>query len=129
MNYSIGSGITRYIRASKIFSKFRAFRSSACFEVPCTSKFRAFRSSVRFEVPCGDRFGHVMWAVARNKDFIRTLTQKLLQWKPTHRKRSRDRPSKSWLDCVKEDYYVASGCNSNVEDITIAAEDRKSGGL
>ena len=56
MNYSIGSGITRYIRASKIFSKFRAFQSSVCFEVPCTSKFRAFRSSVRFEVPCGNRF-------------------------------------------------------------------------
>ena len=38
---------------------------------------------------------------------------------------STDRPSKSWLDCVKEDYHVASGCNSNVEDMTIAAEDRK----
>ena len=36
-------------------------------------------------------FGHV----ARKKDFTRTLAQKLLQWKPTHRKRSRDRPSKS----------------------------------
>ena len=63
--------------------------------------------------------------VARNKDFIRTLAQKLLQWKPTHRKRSRDRPSKSWLDCVKEDYHVASGCNSNVKDMTIAVEDKK----
>ena len=62
--------------------------------------------------------------MARNKDIIRTLSQKLLQWKPTHRKRSRDRPSKSWLDYVKEDYHVASGCNSNVEDMTIAAEDR-----
>ena len=66
-------------------------------------------------------FGHV----ARNKDFIRTLAQQLLQWKPTHRKRSRDSPSKSWLDCVKEDCHVASGWNSNVEDMTIAAEDRK----
>ena len=63
--------------------------------------------------------------MARNKDFIRTLAQKLPQWKPTHRKRSRDRPSKSWLDCVKEDYHVTSGCHSNVEDMTIAAEDRK----
>ena len=35
MNYSMGSGIIRYIRASKNFSKFRAFRSSVC------SKFRA----------------------------------------------------------------------------------------
>ena len=68
-------------------------------------------------------FGHV--AVARNKDFVRTLAQTLLQWKSTHRKRSRDRPSKSWLDCVKEDYHVASGCNSNFEDMTITAEDRK----
>ena len=68
-------------------------------------------------------FGHV--AVARNKDFVRMFAQKLLRWKPTHRKRSRDRPSKSWLDCVKEDYHVASGCNSNVEDMTITAEDRK----
>ena len=48
---------------------------------------------------------------------------KLLQWKPTHGKRSRGRPSKSWLDCFKGDYYVASGCN--VEDKTIVAEDRK----
>ena len=76
-------------------------------------------------------FGHVATCpyslshVARNKDFIRTLAQKLLQLKPTHRKRSRDRPSKSWLDCVKEDYHVAHGCNSNVKDMTIAAEDRK----
>ena len=35
MNYSMGSGIIRYIRASKTFSKFRAFRSSVRFEVPC----------------------------------------------------------------------------------------------
>ena len=68
-------------------------------------------------------FGHL--AVGRNKDFIRTIAQKLLQWKPRYRKRSRDRPSKSWLDCVEEDYHVSSGCNSNVEDMTIAAEDRK----
>ena len=34
MNYSMGSGIIRYIRTSKKFSKFRAFRS------PCASKFR-----------------------------------------------------------------------------------------
>ena len=54
MNYSMGSGIIRYIRASKTFSKFRAFRSSVRFEVPCTSKFRVLRSSVRFEVPCGN---------------------------------------------------------------------------
>ena len=40
MNYSMGSGIIRYIRASKTFSKFRAFRSSVCFEVQCASKFR-----------------------------------------------------------------------------------------
>ena len=39
MNYSMGSGIIRYIRASKTFSKFRAFRSSVHFEVPCASKF------------------------------------------------------------------------------------------
>ena len=52
MNYSMGSGIIRYIRVSKTFSKFRAVRSSVRFEVPCVSKFRAFRSSVRFEVPC-----------------------------------------------------------------------------
>ena len=56
MNYSMGSGIIRYIRASKTFSKFRAFRSSVRFEVPCASKFRAFRSSVRFEVPCVSKF-------------------------------------------------------------------------
>ena len=56
MNYSMGSGIIRYIRASKTFSKFRAFRSSVRFEVPSVSKFRAFRSSVRFEVPCVSKF-------------------------------------------------------------------------
>ena len=28
MNYIMGSGIIRYIRASKTFSKFRSFRSS-----------------------------------------------------------------------------------------------------
>ena len=42
MNYSMGSGTLRYIRASKTLSKFRAFRSSVRFEVPCVSKFRAF---------------------------------------------------------------------------------------
>ena len=47
MNYSMDSGIIRYIRASKTFSKFRAFRSFVCFEVPCASKFRVLRSSVR----------------------------------------------------------------------------------
>ena len=40
MNYSMGSGIIRYIKASKTFSKFRALRSSVRFEVPCASKFR-----------------------------------------------------------------------------------------
>ena len=47
MNYSMGSGIIRCIRASKTFSKFRAFRSSVRLEVPCVSKFRALRNSVR----------------------------------------------------------------------------------
>ena len=56
MNYSMGSGIIRYIRASKTFSKFRALRSSVRFEVPCASKFRVLRSSVRFEVPCASKF-------------------------------------------------------------------------
>ena len=67
MHYSMSSGIIRYIRASKIFSKFRAFevpcaskfsafRSSVRFEVPCASKFRVLRSSVRFEVPCASKF-------------------------------------------------------------------------
>ena len=56
MNYSMGTGIIRYIRASKTFSKFRAFRSSVRFEVQCVSKFRALRSSVRFEVPCASKF-------------------------------------------------------------------------
>ena len=59
MNYSMVSGIIRYIRASKTFSKFRAFRSSVRFEVPCVSKFRVRRSSVRFEVPCGHRKIHL----------------------------------------------------------------------
>ena len=56
MNYSMGSGIIRSIRASKTFSKFRALRSSVRFKVPCVSKFRVFRSSVRFEVPCASKF-------------------------------------------------------------------------
>ena len=56
MNYGMGSGIIRYIRASKTFSKFRALRSYVRFEVPCASKFRTFRSSVRFEVPCASKF-------------------------------------------------------------------------
>ena len=34
MKYSMGSGIIRYIRASKTFSKFRVVRSSVRFEVP-----------------------------------------------------------------------------------------------
>ena len=55
MNYSTSSGIIRYIRTSKTFSKFRAFRSSVRFEVPYVSKFRVLRSSVRFEIPCGHR--------------------------------------------------------------------------
>ena len=53
------------------------------------------------------------------------LTKKLVLWKPTHGKRSSGRPSKSWLDCVKEDYYAVSGYNSNVQEMTIATEDRK----
>ena len=61
MNYSMGSGIIRYIRASKTFSKFHAFRSSVRFEVPCTSKFRAFRSSMCFEVPCASKFRAVTY--------------------------------------------------------------------
>ena len=40
MNYGVASGIIRYIRASKIFSKFRVLRSSVRFAVPCASKFR-----------------------------------------------------------------------------------------
>ena len=36
MNYSMGLGIIRYIRALKTFLKFSAFRSSMCFEVPCS---------------------------------------------------------------------------------------------
>ena len=60
MNYSVGSGIIRYIRASKTFSKFRAFRSSVRFEVQCVSKFRVLRSSVRFEVPCAWKFRAVI---------------------------------------------------------------------
>ena len=56
MTYSMGSGIIKYIRASKTFSKFRAFRSYVRFEVPCASKFSAFRSSMRFEVPCASKF-------------------------------------------------------------------------
>ena len=64
-------------------------------------------------------FGHVARMPSER------LPKKLLLWKTTHGKRSRGRPSKSWLDCVKEDYYAASGCNSNVQEMTIAAEDRK----
>ena len=56
MNHSMGSGIIRYIRASKTFSKFRALRSFVRFEVPCASKFHVLRSSVRFEVPCASKF-------------------------------------------------------------------------
>ena len=56
MNYSMGSGIIRYIRAPKTFSKFHALRSSVRFEVPCASKFSALRSSVCFEVPCASKF-------------------------------------------------------------------------
>ena len=64
-------------------------------------------------------FGHVARIPSER------LPKKLLQWKPTHGKRSRDRPSKSWLDFVKADDYAASGCNSNVQEMTITAEDRK----
>ena len=56
MNYSMGSGIIRYIRASKAFSKFRVLRSSVRFEVPCTSMFPVLRSSVYFDVPCASKF-------------------------------------------------------------------------
>ena len=59
------------------------------------------------------------------KIFDHYCSLKLLKWKLTHGKRSRGRPSKSWLDYVKEDYCVASGCN--VEDMTITAEDRIEG--
>ena len=56
MNYSMGSGIIRYIRASKTFSKFRELRNSVRFQVPCASNFSALRSSVHFEVPCASKF-------------------------------------------------------------------------
>ena len=46
MNYSMGSGIIRYIRASKTFSKFCAFRSSVRFEVPCASKLVVYKTRV-----------------------------------------------------------------------------------
>ena len=55
----MGSGIIRYIRASKTFSKFRVLRSSVRFEVLCVSKFRVLRSSVRFEVPCASKLSAV----------------------------------------------------------------------
>ena len=75
MNYSMGSGIITYIRASKTFSKFRAFRSSVRLEVPCVSKFRAFRSFVCFEVPCASKFRAVTIYMMHMSEFVFCQTQ------------------------------------------------------
>ena len=64
-------------------------------------------------------FGHVARMPSER------LPKKLLQWKPAHGKRSRGRPRKSWLDCVKEDYKTATGSNPNIGDMIISAGDRK----
>ena len=53
------------------------------------------------------------------------LPRRLLQWTPTHGKRSRGRPKKSWLTCVREDASLFTGRdNITVEDMLGLASDR-----
>ena len=70
MNYSMGSGILRYIRASKTFSKFRALRSSVRFEVQCASKFRAVTvCSICFLKVVGRKIQHPPGRGGRNSHY------------------------------------------------------------
>ena len=53
------------------------------------------------------------------------LPKILLQWKPSHGKRSRGRPKKSWINCVREDAALFSGHDSiTVDDMIDMADDR-----
>ena len=61
-------------------------------------------------------FGHVLRMPSER------LPNKLLQWKLTYGKGSRGRPSKSYLDRVKEYYYIASRYNFIVKELVAATE-------
>ena len=61
-------------------------------------------------------FGHVARMPSER------LSDKVMQWKPAHGKRSLGISSKSRLDCVKENCYIAFGCKCNVKDMATAAE-------
>ncbi|KAL5261392.1 hypothetical protein ACHWQZ_G007182 [Mnemiopsis leidyi] len=53
------------------------------------------------------------------------LPGRLLRWTPTHGKRSRGRPKKSWLACVREDASLFTGREDiTVEDMLGLASDR-----
>ena len=56
---------------------------------------------------------------------VRLLNKLLQRNGPTHGKRSRGRPNRSGLDCIKEECYIVFIHKSNVEDMAIAG---KSGG-
>ena len=54
------------------------------------------------------------------------LPRRLLEWTPTHGKRSRGRPKKSWLACVQVDASLFTGRdNVTVEDMIGLASDRR----
>ena len=53
------------------------------------------------------------------------LPRRLLKWTPTYGKRSRGRPKKSWLTCVRVDASLFTGRDDiTVEDMLGLASDR-----
>ena len=47
-----------------------------------------------------------------------------MDWVPRHGKRSRGRPRKTWLQCVREDACAVSGADDTVENLMGKAQDR-----
>ena len=64
-------------------------------------------------------FGHIV----RMPD--NRLPSFLLEWKPNYGKRSRGRPRKSWIECVREDATKFLEKDVDLEDIKVLAWDRQ----
>ena len=64
-------------------------------------------------------FGHVVRMPAARKP------RQLYNWVPTHGKRSRGRPRKTWSSCVLDDFRDATGHSKSIRVITNLATDRK----
>ena len=52
------------------------------------------------------------------------IPKKLINWVPTHGKRSRGRPRKTWTSCVLDDYRNATGRSKSIRVLTNLASDR-----